>query len=108
MNLPSLKKFESSVVQDGLVIYNTSLVEDEPEREDIEVLGIPATKIADELGNTRVANMVVLGAYIEYTSILTKEIVFEALPHFIKRSALIEINKEAIEKGIEFVRHLKP
>ncbi len=107
MNLPSLKKFEPLVVPDGLIVYNTSLVEDEPERDDLSVLGVPATKIADELGNTRVANMVALGAYIGYTLILPKEIVFEALPHFIKRSSLIEINKAAIEKGIEFVRHLE-
>lgn len=102
MNLPSLDKFENRVDSGGLIIYDTSLIKRKPTRTDVEVLGIPATKIADDLGNTRIANMVVLGAYIGYTNILHKQVVEDALPKFIRHKALIPLNVRAIEKGIEF------
>ena len=102
MNLPSLEKFESTVEKDGLIIYDTSLINHKPTRTDVNVLGIPATQIADDLGNTRIANMVVLGAYIGYTGILPESVVVNALPKFIKHKALVPLNVQAIEKGIEF------
>ena len=64
-------------------------------------------KIADELGNTRTANMIVLGAYIGYTSILPKSVVVDSLPKFIKHKALVPLNVQAIEKGIEFALNNK-
>ncbi len=103
MNLPSLEKFEDSVVPNGLIMYDTSLINQEPVRSDVQVLGIPATQIADELGNTRIANMVILGALIQYTGLLSKETVFNALPHVIKRKNLIPLNEKAIEAGIKYV-----
>ncbi len=103
MNVPSLDRFEEDVEAGGLIIYDTSLIDRAPKRTDVEVLGIPATKMADGLGNTRVANMVVLGAYIAYTKLMTKEVLFSALPVFIKRKNLISLNEQAIEKGMEFV-----
>jgi len=106
MNLPSLDKFEPLVAEQGLIIYDSSLIDRDSKRDDVEVLAIPATQIADDLGNTRVANMVILGAYLEYTKILSKETVFKALPNFIKRKNLIPLNEKAIEKGIEFVQNL--
>jgi 2-oxoisovalerate ferredoxin oxidoreductase beta subunit len=102
MNLPSLDRFEDTVELGGLIIYDTSLIDRAPKRTDVEVLGIPATKIADELGNTRTANMIILGAYMAYTGLLPKQVLFAALPVFIKRKNLIQLNEQAIEKGIEF------
>ncbi len=106
MNLPSMEKFEDMVVPGGLIIYDSSLVHREPKRRDVQVLAIPATQMADELGNTRVANMIVLGAYIALSGAMQKDAVFEALPAFIKRKNLIPLNQAAIEKGIEFVHNL--
>lgn len=106
MNLPSLDKFEGDVVPGGLIIYDSSLINRAPNRDDVEVVAIPATQLADTLGNTRVANMIVLGAYIEKTGVLTKETVFEALPNFLKKKTLVPLNKMAIEKGMEFVKNL--
>jgi 2-oxoisovalerate ferredoxin oxidoreductase beta subunit len=106
MNLPSLDKFEDSVQTGGLIVYDTSLIKRAPRRTDVSALGVPATEIADELGNARVANMVMLGALIAETAIMDKEVVFDALPDFIKRKNLIPLNRQAIEKGIEFVGSL--
>ena len=103
MNLPSLEKFEKQVEPGGLVIYDTSLIKDPAKTSDVQVLGIPATEIADSLGDSRAANMVIMGAYIAHTSILEKATVFEALPGFLKRKHLVPLNQKAIEKGMEFV-----
>ena len=66
---------------------------------------LPFTETAVELGNIRVANMVALGAYIMRRKILTKQVVFSAIEQIApadKRN-LIEINKRAIEKGMELI-----
>jgi 2-oxoglutarate ferredoxin oxidoreductase subunit gamma len=62
--------------------------------------------LADKLGNTRTANMIIMGAYIEYTGVLTKETVVGAMPTFIKRKNLVPLNKLALEKGIAFVKEM--
>ena len=105
MNQPSLEKFEKEVMPGGLLIYDSSLINQKPTRDDITVLAIPATEIADNLGNTRTANMVVFGAYLAYTSILTKDVAVQALPQIIKRKNLIELNETALERGIEYIKN---
>jgi Pyruvate/2-oxoacid:ferredoxin oxidoreductase gamma subunit len=103
MNRPSLEKFEPTVKSGGVIFYDNSLIDIEPSRKDVEVIPVPATKIADDIGSTKIANMVMLGAYIGYTGILTKESVFDALDIVVKRKELNEMNRKAIEAGIEFV-----
>ena len=107
MNLPSLEKFENEVVPGGLILYDTAMISRPPQRTDVKAVGIPASTIADELGNTRGANMVILGAYIALSGILPKEAIFAAMPTLIKRQNLIPLNKLAVEKGMEFVRNLR-
>jgi len=106
MNLPSLDRFEDDVVPGGLIIYNTSLVTRAPKRTDIESIPIPATDIADKLGSLKVANMVVLGAIIEKTGIVTEEAAISALNTVVKHKKFIPMNIEAIKRGREYVRNL--
>jgi 2-oxoisovalerate ferredoxin oxidoreductase beta subunit len=102
MNRPSLEKFENDVAKNGIIIYDESLIDSTPARKDVESLAIPATKIADELGNTRIANMVVMGAYAAYTGLLKKETLYEALKAAIKRKRLLEVNMKAVDAGYQF------
>lgn len=102
MNRPSLEKFEKDVTPGGLIIYDSSLIDIKPGRKDIEAMDIPATKIADDLGNTRIANMVILGAMVGYSDILNKESLLATLSYIISRKRLIDINRKAIESGFEF------
>ncbi len=102
LNRPSMEKFESELRPGGLLIYDTSLIDVEPKRKDIETLAIPATKMADELGNTRVANMLVIGAYIGYTGLLGKETVYESLKSAVKHKRFMGINQRAVDAGYEF------
>lgn len=106
MNLPSLDKFEPAIRPGGLLIYNSSLTPRKPKRNDIEIIELPATEIADRLGNTVVANMVVLGAFIAHTKVISEKTVVEkTLPDmFSKNPQVISLNERAVEKGIEFVK----
>jgi 2-oxoglutarate ferredoxin oxidoreductase subunit gamma len=102
MNRPSLDKFEKALVPGGVVIMDKSLVNREVERKDITVLSIPASEIADELGDKRIANMVLLGALVAQTGVLPMEALLQALKEHGKAS-FYELNKKALEKGAEYV-----
>ncbi len=107
MNRPSLDKFESSLVKDGLLLINSSLIDKSAERDDITSHDIPANEIADELGNSRVANMVMLGAYLEATGALKKESMINALEEVFgggSKAKLIPVNKKALDRGAELVK----
>ena len=79
MNRPSLDKFEDSVLPDGKLFINSSIIDKKSDRGDVEVYYVPCNEIAEELGNPRVANMVMLGAYIEKTKCVDFESVLQAL-----------------------------
>ncbi|MEN8150260.1 MAG: 2-oxoacid:acceptor oxidoreductase family protein [Planctomycetota bacterium] len=100
-NRPSMEKFEPDVRENGLMLYDSSIIDVEPRRDDIEILPVPAAKIAEELGNVRMANTVMVGAYIAKTGILSAEAVEQTLPLAIKRRHLIKANITALHKGIE-------
>ncbi|MCX7695206.1 MAG: 2-oxoacid:acceptor oxidoreductase family protein [Caloramator sp.] len=103
MNRPSLDKFESHVVKGGLLIIDSDLVNREPERTDIEIIKIPAQKIAEEVGSKKIANMVLLGALVEKTKIVKMESLLKALKEHGKEQ-FYELNKKALERGAEFAR----
>ena len=106
MNRPSLEKYEKNVAPGSKLFINSSLVKDEPTRTDIEVYRVPASEIADELGNGRVANIVMLGAMLEKTGIVSPKTAIECLAaSFGERKAhLIPLNEQAIQKGAEAVK----
>ena len=109
MNRPSLDKFEKAVVPGGLILINSSLVDQKVQRTDVQVLEIPANAIAEELGNVRVANNVILGALIELTGIVSIEAVVESLKKVLpaRRHSMIPVNQLALEKGAELAKAYK-
>ena len=106
MNGPSLERFQNEVEPGGLILYNASLISQIPAREDVEAIAIPATKIADELGSTLLANMVMLGAYLEYTEVLSMEAARQGLQQQVKRKSMLEADLKALEAGAEWLRAL--
>jgi len=106
MNRPSLDRFEEAVIPSGLLVINSTLVGRQPRRQDLRVLSVPATGVAQELGNDRVANMVALGAFLAATAAVRPESVLESLrkalpPH---RHNLIPLNREALYRGVELAK----
>ena len=65
LNKPSLLKFEERLQAGGLLIYNTSLIDLEPSRDDIRAVPVQANDLAQEEGNTRAANMIILGLLLK-------------------------------------------
>jgi 2-oxoglutarate ferredoxin oxidoreductase subunit gamma len=103
MNRPSLDKFENSILPGGLLIIDSDLVNREVERTDVEVIKIPAQTIAEEIGAKNIANMVLLGALVKKTGIISMEAILKALKEHGKEK-FYEMNKQAIEKGATFVK----
>ncbi|MHC4642904.1 MAG: 2-oxoacid:acceptor oxidoreductase family protein [Planctomycetota bacterium] len=101
LNRPSLDKFEEQIVSGGLVVVNSSLVDREVRRQDLDVVTINATEIANQLGNVRVANIVALGAFIGKTSLVKTASVASAIEKYFseKKPNLIEINMNALQEG---------
>ena len=106
MNEPSLDKFEANVLPGGKIFINSSIISKKPERNDIDVYYVPCNDIAEELGNPRVANMVMLGAYLEVTKCVDFETVLKALLETLgeKKAHLIPMNREALHKGAASIK----
>lgn len=104
MNKPSLDKFEAELVSGGLIIYDSSLIDHSPARSDVEVIALPATEMADKIGNAKSANMVALGALIGKTNLLDKDAVLDVVKAMTKKAALLDLNISAVEAGFDFAR----
>ena len=106
MNTPSLDKFEANVLPGGKLFINSSIIDKKATRTDIDVYYVPCNDIADQLGNPKVLNMAMLGAYLEATKVVGVESVLQALLHSLgeKKAHLIPLNRPAIEMGAESIR----
>ncbi|HLF89911.1 MAG TPA: 2-oxoacid:acceptor oxidoreductase family protein [Anaerolineales bacterium] len=108
MNLPSLEKYEPLVKKDGVLVVNSSLIERDVDRKDVNVVGIPANEIAERLGDKRLANMVVVGALLGRLPVLPVEAVIQALKDHLpeRRQKLIPANIEALHQGMAFAAEI--
>lgn len=106
MNRPSLDKFEANVQPGGSIFINSSIIDKKAERSDINAYYVPCNDVAEQLGNPRVANMVMLGAYIAKTKCVDIEDVLKALLYKLgeKKAHLIPLNREALLKGADSVK----
>jgi len=102
MNSPSLEKFESRVVKDGLIFINSSVVNEKVEREDLKAVYVPCETIAYEIGNPKVANMVMLGAYVAATGALKPDTIRKMIAEMFtgSKAKLVPMNLEALERGM--------
>jgi len=106
MNGPSLLRFEPLMEPGGLVLINSSHVENPVCRKEMRCYPVPCMKEADKLGNPRVANMIMLGAYIQATQVLRLDTIKEMLSavFYGPKAHLVELNIKALEAGAGYVR----
>lgn len=105
-NNPSMLKYATLVKPGGLLIVNSSLVTATSDRDDIRVIGIPATDTANELGETKLTNMVLTGAMLAVLPLVSIETLIEAMTGKLpqRKKHLLAVNIEAIQKGAELAR----
>ena len=102
MNAPSLEKFLPNLKSGGTLFVNSSLVKEDIERDDVKVIKVPVTEMALEMGNPKILNIIMLGAYIGVTDAVPAEVVVKGMHHkFEKKPKVIPINDEAFNKGLE-------
>ena len=100
MNQPSAVKFQHHIQSGGLFFLNSSLVEAEIIRGDIEIVNVPANRIAEELGSPKAANMVMLGAFTKKSGVVELSNVSQALKHILNsKKKLLELNEKALLTG---------
>lgn len=106
MNGPSLKKFEPHVEEGGLILVNSSQALEKVHRTDVRAFYVPSMEEAGKLGNFKVANMVMLGAYIAATGALKMETLEQMLSHIFtgSKAPLVALNIQALQAGAAHIK----
>ena len=106
LNQPSMDKFEKAVKPGGLLLYEESTVIKQPTRDDIEILCVAANEEADKLNSKQVANMVMVGAFLERRPIVKIDTIVAALKKALpeRRHNLIPVNEQALARGQEIAK----
>jgi 2-oxoglutarate ferredoxin oxidoreductase subunit gamma len=106
LNIPSMEAYEPAIEPGGVLVINSSLIDITSARDDISVLYVPATEMATDMGNFRVANMILLGAWAAVTQVVTIEQLAQALADHLPKSKqkTVPINQDALYRGAEVAR----
>jgi 2-oxoisovalerate ferredoxin oxidoreductase beta subunit len=105
LNEPSLRKFLPAVVEEGWILYNGAGLPEDVSRKDVRFCVRPFSELADKLGETRAANMVMLGALLELTGMFKEEEVLPAVERLVKTKRWLEIDRRALLAGRETVKN---
>lgn len=108
LNGPSFDKFENSVMKDGSILINTSLISRETSRDDIKVYKLAANELAMEFGNPKTMNMIIVGAFNEIHKIVSEESIKKAVEKLYgkKGEKMLEINYKALEFGVNKAKEM--
>ncbi len=103
LNQQSMDKFEKTVKPGGLLLYDPNGIVHHPTRTDINIYKIEGARLASELGNAKIFNMIVLGAYLKIKPIVKYENVVRGLKKSLpeRYHKLIPMNEAALQKGME-------
>ncbi len=106
MNPEAMEVYAPLVKPGGLLVVNSTLVRARSDRQDIEALYVPANDLALELGNVRMANVVLLGAMLCKREVVPIEGIKRTLDQHLpeNRRSIIAPNKRALDRGVAFVR----
>ncbi len=100
MNQPSMVRFQNKLQSGGLFFLNSTLIKEPVSRGDIEFVNVPANAMAEELGNIKSANMIMLGAFIKKSNLLKIDSLIDGLTVAMKgKQKIIDINKKALTAG---------
>jgi len=105
MNHPSLIRFQNQVQSGGTIFLNSSMITTKPIRGDLEIYEVPASDLAKQLGQDKVTNMVMLGALIKKSGIVSVETLVRVLRDtFSSRNpGIVKLNKSALMLGYDYL-----
>ena len=104
MNKPSLATFQNRLQSGGVLFLNSTMIDDTPSRGDIEVVTVDAGTIAEDIGDMRAANMVMLGSFVKKTNMVKLSTVVDGLGEiFDGKKKVVEMNTQALELGYSSV-----
>ncbi|RLD46583.1 MAG: 2-oxoglutarate ferredoxin oxidoreductase subunit gamma [Bacteroidetes bacterium] len=108
LNQQSMDKFEESVKPGGILLYDPNGITHHPTRKDIKIYKVEGARLAADMGNTKIFNMVVLGAYLKVKPIVKLDNVVKGLKKSLpeRYHNLIPLNVEAIETGMGHVEEI--
>jgi 2-oxoglutarate ferredoxin oxidoreductase subunit gamma len=108
LNPPSLARFEPIVAANGLLVLNSSLIEAEPTRHDVEVVALPCSNLAGPGSDSRLASIVALGGLLARQPIVAAESVREALGRVLgeKHRDMLAADLAALESGMRTAARL--
>jgi len=106
LNQPSFARFQGILQAGGLLCANSSLVKTDSARSDIEIIAIPAGELAEQVGTIKVANMVMLGALVRASNMISYDTMLENLSAILgeRQSKLIKLNREALSLGYNYIK----
>ena len=109
LNQQSMDKFEETVKPNGILIYDPNGISHHPTRTDINIYTIEGAKLAAEMGNKKIFNMVVLGGFLKIKPIVKLENVIEGLKKSLSERYhhLIPLNIDAITMGMNSITPFK-
>ncbi|MBN1881289.1 MAG: 2-oxoacid:acceptor oxidoreductase family protein [Deltaproteobacteria bacterium] len=104
MNKPSLKMFQNRLQPGGVLFINSTMIDESPSRGDIELVTVDAGRIAEDIGDMRAANMVMLGSFVKKTNMVKLSTVIDSLGEiFDGKKKVVEVNTQALEIGYSSV-----
>ena len=105
MNKPSLVRFQNQIESGGRIFINSSLIEADVSRGDVNLVEVPANDIAEKMGSPKSANMVMLGAFTRKSNLVALSTLVEALEDTLKKKRkLLDVNKKALETGYNLLK----
>lgn len=104
MNLPSLRKYEHDVVPGGIILVDSTLIDEKVDRDDVTTYYVPATSLANEAGFSTLANMILMGKLMQVSDCVNYDGIEDAVKKVVpaKKANLIDINIQAIKTGYDF------
>jgi 2-oxoglutarate ferredoxin oxidoreductase subunit gamma len=105
LNGPSLEKFQDCVETNGKILFDGSMIHQEkPKGLQAEWIAVNTKQLAEELGLNSLLNMIMLGAFIKETTILSMDDVYKGMEEMIgnKKPERLELNKKALQLGFQW------
>jgi len=109
MNAPSLYTFQNRLAKGGILFLNASIIDARPTRQDITSYAVPCAEMAEQVGNARASNVVMMGAFLQRTKIIRPDVYMKSLETIMgsKKKTMHASNRSAFDAGFRFLEEME-